>query len=108
LEPQSEAKFVFIPTFKTQSGFVGFRGDVDAFFERCPLKTLISKVFASAGFRINVQFKTMTEALEFKHNSTSLASSSHNHDERDQSSILSNDKDTVSDAMPNSVSNMIY
>jgi hypothetical protein len=39
LEPQSGAKFI-IPTFKTQSGFVGFRGDVVAFFERCPLKTL--------------------------------------------------------------------
>jgi len=49
----------------------------------------------------------MTEALEFMHTSTSLASSSHNHDGRDQSPILGNDKDTESDAMPNSVSNML-
>jgi ABC-type Na+ efflux pump permease subunit len=48
----------------------------------------------------------MTEALEFKHSSTSLANSSRGQVGRDQSSILENDKDTVSDAMPNGASNM--
>jgi hypothetical protein len=105
LEPKRGAKYIFIPTFKTQSGFLGFRGDVVAFFEDCPLKTLVAEVFPSAGFRVNIQFKTMTEALEFKHSSISSANNSQNRDEHDQPEIRENDNDTMSVVTSNNRSN---
>jgi hypothetical protein len=66
---------------------------------------LVAEVFPSAGFRINVQFKTMTETLEFKHSSISSASNSQNRDEHDQPEIRENDNDTMGVVTSNNRSN---
>jgi hypothetical protein len=70
-----------------------------------PSKPLVAEVFPSAGFRVNIQFKTMSEALEFKHSSISSANNSQNRDERDQSAIRENDNDIVSEVTSNNISN---
>jgi hypothetical protein len=61
--------------------------------------------FSQAGFRINIQFKTMTEALEFKHSSIFSANNSQNRDERDQPATREKDHDIVSEMTLNSISN---
>jgi hypothetical protein len=55
LELQRSARYTFIPTFKTQSGFLDFRGNVVT-FENYSLKLLVVEVFPYAEFPVKIQF----------------------------------------------------
>jgi hypothetical protein len=68
---------------------------------------LAVELFLSVGFHGKIQFKTKTEAFEFKHSSIASANNSQNVNKRDQPKILENENEIGNGATSNKVANSV-
>jgi hypothetical protein len=97
-EPKEKAKYVFIPKFKTENGFVAIRGNVIAFYRHRPLVLDYEKFLTDNGFNLRDQFKSKEEAMKWKH--------SHAHREDSPQFVQKTDleKETSVSTLPHSTS----